>query len=35
MSTLHGTMAKLQLAQIGWVVPDIHAAVKLKRQNKL
>src|SRR6187551_3364093 len=28
MSTINKTIAKLELAQIGWVVPDIHAAVK-------
>ena len=28
MSNIHNTIAKLELAQIGWVVPDIHAAVK-------
>jgi hypothetical protein len=28
MSTINNTLAKLELAQIGWVVPDIHAAVK-------
>lgn len=28
MSNINKTIAGLQLAQIGWVVPDIHAAVK-------
>jgi methylmalonyl-CoA/ethylmalonyl-CoA epimerase len=28
MSNINKTIAKLELAQIGWVVPDIHAAVK-------
>jgi methylmalonyl-CoA/ethylmalonyl-CoA epimerase len=28
MSTINSTIAKLELAQIGWVVPDIHTAVK-------
>jgi Glyoxalase/Bleomycin resistance protein/Dioxygenase superfamily len=28
MSTINSTIAGLELAQIGWVVPDIHAAVK-------
>lgn len=28
MNTLDNTIAGLELAQIGWVVPDIHAAVK-------
>jgi methylmalonyl-CoA/ethylmalonyl-CoA epimerase len=28
MSSIHNTIAGLELAQIGWVVPDIHAAVK-------
>jgi methylmalonyl-CoA/ethylmalonyl-CoA epimerase len=28
MSTINNTIAGLELAQIGWVVPDIHAAVK-------
>lgn len=28
MNTLNNTIAGLELAQIGWVVPDIHAAVK-------
>jgi catechol 2,3-dioxygenase-like lactoylglutathione lyase family enzyme len=28
MSNINNTIAKLELAQIGWVVPDIHAAVK-------
>ena len=28
MSSINNTIAKLELAQIGWVVPDIHAAVK-------
>ncbi len=28
MSNINDTIAKLELAQVGWVVPDIHAAVK-------
>ncbi len=28
MNSINNTIAKLELAQIGWVVPDIHAAVK-------
>lgn len=28
MSTINDTIAGLEFAQIGWVVPDIHAAVK-------
>jgi hypothetical protein len=28
MSNINDTIASLELAQIGWVVPDIHAAVK-------
>ena len=28
MNTINNTIAGLELAQIGWVVPDIHAAVK-------
>jgi len=28
MSTINNTIAALELAQIGWVVPDINAAVK-------
>jgi hypothetical protein len=28
MSTINNTIATLELAQIGWVVPDINAAVK-------
>lgn len=28
MSDIHNTIAGLEFAQIGWVVPDIHAAVK-------
>ncbi len=28
MSNINNTLAALQFAQIGWVVPDIHAAVK-------
>lgn len=28
MSAINDTIAKLELAQIGWVVPDIHAAFK-------
>lgn len=28
MKNIHDTIASLELAQIGWVVPDIHAAVK-------
>jgi methylmalonyl-CoA/ethylmalonyl-CoA epimerase len=28
MSKLNDTLAKLEFAQIGWVVPDIHAALK-------
>ena len=28
MSNINDTIAGLELAQIGWVVPDIHAAVK-------
>jgi len=28
MSNMNNTIAGLELAQIGWVVPDIHAAVK-------
>jgi methylmalonyl-CoA/ethylmalonyl-CoA epimerase len=29
MNSINNTIARLELAQIGWVVPDIHAAVKL------
>jgi len=28
MNTINKTLSKLEFAQIGWVVPDIHAAVK-------
>jgi len=28
MKSINNTFAKLEFAQIGWVVPDIHAAVK-------
>lgn len=28
MQTLNNTLSKLEFAQIGWVVPDIHAAMK-------
>lgn len=28
MNSINNTIAGLELAQIGWVVPDIHAAVK-------
>ncbi len=28
MSSIDNTIAQLELAQIGWVVPDIHSAVK-------
>lgn len=28
MSNINSTIAELELAQIGWVVPDIHASVK-------
>lgn len=28
MNTINNTIANLELAQIGWVVPDIHTAVK-------
>ena len=28
MSDINNTISKLEFAQIGWVVPDIHAAVK-------
>ena len=28
MSNINDTLAKLEFAQIGWVVPDINAAVK-------
>jgi methylmalonyl-CoA/ethylmalonyl-CoA epimerase len=28
MSTINETIAQLELVQIGWVVPDIHAAIK-------
>jgi methylmalonyl-CoA/ethylmalonyl-CoA epimerase len=28
MSTLNDTLAQLEFAQIGWVVPDIHAAIR-------
>ena len=28
MSNINNTIAGLELAQIGWVVPDIHAAIK-------
>lgn len=28
MNSINNTIAKLELAQIGWVVPDIHVAVK-------
>jgi methylmalonyl-CoA/ethylmalonyl-CoA epimerase len=28
MSSINDTIARLEFAQIGWVVPDIHAAVK-------
>lgn len=29
MSNIHNTIAQLEFAQIGWVVPDIHAAIRL------
>ncbi|SHL35998.1 Glyoxalase/Bleomycin resistance protein/Dioxygenase superfamily protein [Chitinophaga jiangningensis] len=32
MSNLQDTIKELELAQIGWVVPDIHAAVKFLSQ---
>ena len=28
MNSINKTIAKLQFAQIGWVVPDIYASVK-------
>ena len=28
MTSIHHTIASLELAQIGWVVPDIHVAVR-------
>ena len=28
MSNINNTVAELEFAQIGWVVPDIHATVK-------
>jgi methylmalonyl-CoA/ethylmalonyl-CoA epimerase len=28
MNNINNTIVKLELAQIGWVVPDIHAAVE-------
>lgn len=28
MNNINDTLAKLELAQIGWVVPDIHAAIR-------
>jgi hypothetical protein len=28
MDSIHNTIAELELAQIGWVVPDIHTALK-------
>lgn len=28
MSNINNTIAGLELAQIGWVIPDIHAAVE-------
>lgn len=28
MSNIHDTLSKLEFAQIGWVVPDIHAALR-------
>ena len=32
MNNINDTLAKLEFAQIGWVVPDIHAAVKFLSQ---
>ena len=33
MSNLNGTLAKLEFAQIGWVVPDINATVKFLEKS--
>ncbi|MEO5979024.1 MAG: VOC family protein [Chryseolinea sp.] len=33
MSKITETLAKLEFAQIGWVVPDIHATVKFLEQS--
>lgn len=33
MSKLTDTLGKLELAQIGWVVPDIHAALKFLQKT--
>jgi hypothetical protein len=33
MSNINDTLAKLEFAQIGWVVPDIHATVKFMKQS--
>jgi len=33
MSNINDTLAKLEFAQIGWVVPDINAAVKFLEQS--
>lgn len=33
MSKINGTLAKLEFAQIGWVVPDINATVKFMEQS--
>ena len=33
MSNINGTLAKLEFAQIGWVVPDINATVKFLEKS--
>jgi hypothetical protein len=33
MSKIDDTLAKLEFAQIGWVVPDIHATVKFLEKS--
>lgn len=33
MSNINDTLAKLEFAQIGWVVPDIHATVKFLEKS--
>ncbi|HZY80323.1 MAG TPA: VOC family protein [Cyclobacteriaceae bacterium] len=33
MSNINDTLAKLEFAQIGWVVPDIHAALKFLEKS--
>ena len=33
MSNINDTLAKLEFAQIGWVVPEIHAAIAFMKQS--